>query len=114
MVAEIHKLDIHVICLTEKDEIEDRVISIPGYTVTRNDRKEKRGGDTAFYVRNEINFTPIDAGNIPSNEMEATLVDISYLNLFFVSQYIPSRSSADTHKKIQVIEEGIIEVVNKR
>lgn len=42
-----------------KDEISDRSIQVPGYTIVRNDRIHKRGGGLAFYLIDSLDVKVI-------------------------------------------------------
>ena len=53
-----------VICITEtwlSEEVEDYLIAIPGYRMFRTDRKGRRGGGTAIYVKSHLNVQRLEA-----------------------------------------------------
>ena len=55
--------DIDVACLTEtwlSEDIEDEIVNIHGYNIVRCDRTFRRGGGTAIYIRDHIQFNSIN------------------------------------------------------
>ncbi|XP_015224518.1 PREDICTED: uncharacterized protein LOC107080829 [Cyprinodon variegatus] len=49
------KVHVFALCETKLDaSVEDRKVGIPGFRLWRRDRKEKKGGGVALYVKNDI------------------------------------------------------------
>ena len=81
-------------------------MSIPGYALNRNDRKGKKGGGTAIYIREDIHFTLFDAGSFLPSEIEGTLVDMPHLNLFVLCLYVRLGSDSSVVSVLAVSAEG--------
>jgi len=78
-----------IIFLTETwlhDSVKDNIISIPKYSVFRNDRVGKRGGGVCAYIYNECNFLNLCDTNKPK-EIEAIWVIVN--EIIFCLIYIP-------------------------
>ena len=80
-----------VIALSEtwlKPSTTDAEIDIPNYSITRNDRTDKTGGGTAFYVRNGLPFR--SRGDLQSSNIETCWIEIirpKTKSLFICSVY---------------------------
>ena len=88
--------DIHLFALNETrldDSVYDTEISIPQYSVIRNDRKRK-GGGVAIYVHNSLNFHQLTFDS--TLHLEA-LIDLKKKKktFIFVTWYRPSSSKCD-------------------
>lgn len=92
--------DLDVICLTEtwlSEDIEDDLVRISGYKIMRNDRKSRRGGGTAFYVKEGIAFQSLSTDNLPF-DMEGTFLDFPSLNIAVLCVYIPPHLNTEKLK----------------
>ena len=85
---------IHILCLNETrldHTISDSEISIPGFSVFRNDR-DRHGGGVAVYISNSLSYSVID--NLFSQHLEMVWLQVrSSCNKPFLlcSVYKPSR-----------------------
>ena len=71
-----------------KPSTTDAEIDIPNYSITRNDRTDKTGGGTAFYVRNGLPFR--SRGDLQSSNIETCCIEIirpKTKSLFICSVY---------------------------
>lgn len=70
-----------VVCISEtwlNDLIDDNMIAIPGYKVFRNDRRGKRGGGVAIFVKESISSRVIQVST--SSDVEFIFVEIGNHN----------------------------------
>ncbi|XP_062714928.1 uncharacterized protein LOC134291327 [Aedes albopictus] len=70
---------IDIICFTEtwlNSTISDRMISIDGYKLVRNDRN-RQGGGVCMYVRNNLSYKVVSMSSSSSNDVSGT----EYLNV---------------------------------
>ena len=87
----VSKNPFDVIALSEtwlKPSTTDAEIDIPNYSITRNDRTDKTGGGTAFYVRNGLPFR--SRGDLQSSNIETCWIEIirpKTKSLFICSVY---------------------------
>ena len=84
-----------------------------GYTITRNDRFERRGGGTAVYIRDSITFTTLNMNGRLPTEIEGTFIDIPFFNLGIICVYIPPKLSAKIQTDVKnCLDEIIDDYVN--
>ena len=93
-----HCPGIHVVALTEtwlSDNILDTEVSIPGYTLFRNDRTTKRGGGVAVAVKDSLNV--VRRNDLESANVESVLIEILPKNkgILFGTFYCPPTDSND-------------------
>ena len=91
----------HVICLTEtwlNESIKSSLVDIPNYHLCRTDRRKRRGGGTAIYVRRDLDF--IERTEEYCMEVEFTLIEIRSLKAFLLCVYIPPNLSRVSHEQI--------------
>ena len=104
--------NVDIACLTEtwlSNEIDDDLVNIGGYTLTRNDRFQRRGGGTALYIRNGITFTVQSIGDCLPLEIEGTFVDFPQLNIAILCVYIPPRLISEIQNDIKICIDDIID-----
>ena len=88
-----------IACVTEtwlSQEIESELMNVDGYSLVRTDRRRRRGGGTAMYIRRHINYVEIDISEHLGSEIEATFVDFPQLQLCMMCIYFPPQLSART------------------
>ena len=96
----VSKNPFDVIALSEtwlKHLTTDAEIDIPNYSITRNDRTDKTGGGTAFYVRNGLPFR--SRGDLQSSNIETCWIEIirpKTKSLFICSVYRSPNFSIQT------------------
>ena len=89
----IRKNPFDVIAISEtwlKPSTTTTELIIPNYSLTRNDRTDKTGGGTAFYVRNGLPFR--SRGELQSSHIETCWIEIirpKTKSLFICSAYRP-------------------------
>ena len=93
-----------VVCITETwldSSVDSSLIHISGYSLCRNDRKDRRGGGVAVYIRNEIVFDDVSSlVTSCSNGIEISVVHLPLCHVFMFLAYIPPCTKADVLKKI--------------
>jgi exonuclease III len=89
----ISKNPFDVIALSEtwlKSTTTNAEIDVPNYSIIRNDRTDKTGGGTAFYVRNDLPFR--SRGDLQNSDIETCWIEIirpKTKSLFIWSVYRP-------------------------
>lgn len=74
----IADVDMHLLAVSEtwfSDKINDNLVSIPGFHLIRHDRKHKRGGGVAIYLKSGIKFRILKMSN-PNAKIEFLFVEI--------------------------------------
>lgn len=101
-----------VICITETwltDEVDSLSVSIPGYVQYRSDRKNRKGGGVAMYVKHDARSRTILPRFIGRcSRSEFLIVEVSSCNLFIVCVYMPPNLLASELQDIR--EELVYEV----
>ena len=113
IIASTQKIDI--ICLTETwltDEIETCMVDIPGYSMVRNDRLNRRGGGTGMYIKDGLCFKSVPAHlNL---QIEGTFVDFPALNLSIFCLYLPPQLRAETQQlTLANIDDSVDDFMNE-
>ena len=81
----LHDNNIDVLCVTESwltSDIEDNVITIPGYNVCRQDREnlDREHGGIVNYIKEGINYSEKSDVLNTSNDIEVVLIEIALPN----------------------------------
>ena len=93
-----------IACLTEtwlSPDINNDLMTIPGYTLVRSDRQVRRGGGTAFYIRSTIQHEEQNIRECLGSEVEGTFVDFPILQLCMLCVYLPPHLNADALDQVQ-------------
>ena len=92
VICSVRKPDL--ICITETwldSSVESSLVHMPGYSLCRNDRKDRRGGGTAVYIRSEIVFA--DLSNVTADfsklGVEISMVHLPRHRTLIILMYIP-------------------------
>ena len=111
-----NKNKIHLFAVTESwlaDDIHDCMLSIPNYSIIRNDRKHRKGGGVCIWCNNSISFelfTPIDLQPI---EIEVICIVLKVFEFVVCLVYIPPSLNALAYDKIsQYLISAYDEVLN--
>ena len=91
-----------IVCITEtwlNDTVDTSLVCIPGYSLSRSDRTTKRGGGTAVYVKENLNFTPVSVSNLHYRS-DCCIIDVITINLLLICIYIPPNVKADNLRQI--------------
>ena len=102
-----------IACLTEtwlSPEIESGLVSISGYNLVRSDRKLRRGGGTALFIRNDLYFENVETETHLPQEIEGTFVDFQTSNLSILCLYIPPHLDAAS---LSSIRESIVGMIDR-
>ena len=90
-----------VACLTETwltSDVDSDYIKIDGFCCVRADRRHKRGGGTALYVRDGIHFASKDITSDLKNEAEGIALELFSANIILLCVYIPPSLSSESLK----------------
>ena len=82
--AKTQQLDI--LCITEtwlNEDISDDIVSLPNYSLMRDDRLSRRGGGVAIWLSNNLAFTQLRVANIHGLVYLKVIVSF-YISLKFV------------------------------
>ena len=104
--------NVDIVCLTEtwlSSEIEDDLVNVSGYTLTRNDRLRRKGGGTALYIRKDINFVVRNIVGCMPPEIEGTFVDFPGFNMAILCLYMPPRLNSATQNEAKICIDDIID-----
>ena len=102
-----------IVCLTEtwlSPEIESNLVDISSFSLIRNDRKLKRVGGTAVYIRENLPFEVIDVEKHLTNDIEASFVDLPSNNLSILCIYVPPQLNAPS---LRIVREQIAAVLDQ-
>jgi hypothetical protein len=91
------------------DEIGSGLIHVDNYNLVRNDRKERRGGGTAMYIRDSFYYEVIGIDGRLSSEVEGTFVDFPQLQLSVLCLYLPPQLNAAT---LQQVRDSIDDIID--
>ena len=85
--------------IPQAQEIDDPLLQIPGYTLVANKRADRKGGGTAFYIKNSIPYKIIDPflADIEYSEIQIMLEDCR-TPLRLISIYLPPNKKIDEEK----------------
>ena len=102
-----------IACLTEtwlSAEIASSLVSIQGYFLVRNDRKSRKGGGTALYIRDNMPFDVIDTTEHLTGEIEATFVDLPSIDLSILCCYLPPHLNSVS---LESVRRGISDITDR-
>ena len=106
----IFETNLDIFCISEtwlKDDINDDMIHIPGYTVVRRDRNcNKRGGGVCIYIRSNISF--VYRNDFHNDVVEAVWIELPRTNsdkIIVGSLYRPPNADTEYFKNmIDILE----------
>ncbi len=88
----VDKCNPDIVCLTEtwlSSDVDNDLVRLNNFSPVRSDRKERKGGGTAIYIREGIVFEEV---TLPENfccEIEGTFIQLTQLRLAIFCLYIP-------------------------
>lgn len=92
-----------VLCLTETwlhSDISDSLVYLNGYSILRDDRKDRKGGGTAIYVKDTIQFRELPISfALPAN-VSCNLIELPDFSMFVMCIYIPPSCNSKELKEI--------------
>ena len=102
-----------IACLTETwltSDIDSDFIKVDGFHCARADRRHKRGGGTAIYVRDGIQFCSKEISEAFNHEAEGIVLELSSAKIFVLCIYVPpSLSSAS----LEAIRDKVVDIVDE-
>ena len=93
-----------VFCVTEtwlNKTVLSSLIDTTGYSHCRNDRTSRRGGGTAIFVRDGIDYCHLQTVYDISLEMECSVIDVRTFRMFIMCVYIPPSLNAESLRNIE-------------
>lgn len=92
-----------VFCVTEtwlNNSVISPLIDHPAYSCCRNDRRRHRGGGTAIYIRNSIDFCHLPSPAL-HERVNITITELCTHSIFLICIYIPPDLQAETLRNIR-------------
>lgn len=107
LTTDIRKPDVIFVTETWLDpSFPDSLVNLPDYFICRNDRDNRRGGGTAIYIKNGINFEHLPPISVCDFVFENTIINMKILKIFLFCVYIPPATNAQA---LNSIREAIVQ-----
>ena len=102
----------HIICLTEtwlNESVDSTLIHVPNYRLCRTDRRNRKGGGTAIFIRQDIDFCENTDKYRDLMYIEFTVVDLCAFKKFMICAYVPPNLNSESHRNIH---QGLISITD--